>query len=109
MTFQPCVSVPLVLEYQQTLLKNRSDLALSATEVENVIDYLCLVGHRQKVFYLWRPVLSDPGDDMVLELAVAAESEYIVTYNSRDFLGAERLGVSVVSPSEFLNAIGEIQ
>lgn len=107
-TFQPCVSVPLILEYQQTLIRKQADLALSVAEIENVLDYLCLVGHKQKVFYLWRPILKDPRDDMVLELAVAAESEYIVSYNARDFQGAERFGVSIVSPMDFLKAIGEI-
>lgn len=106
--FQPCVSVPLILEYQQTLVGKQSDLALSVSEIESVLDYLCLVGHKQKVFYLWRPILRDPRDDMVLELAVAAESEYIVTYNARDFEGAERFDVSIVAPFDFLKAIGEM-
>ena len=83
-------------------------MALSISEIESVLDYLCLVGHKQKVFYLWRPILRDPKDDMVLELAVAAESEYIVTYNARDFKGAERFDVSIVSPVKFLKAIGEM-
>jgi len=108
MKFEPCISVPLILEYQQTLSQKRSDLALAASEIENVLDYLCLIGHKQKVFYLWRPILRDPRDDMVLELAVAAECEYIVTYNTRDFKGAERFGVSIVTSLDFLQAIGEI-
>ena len=106
--FELCISVPLILEYQQTLSQKRSDLALAASDIENVLDYLCLIGHQQKVFYLWRPVLRDPKDDMVFELAVAAECEYIVTYNTRDFKGAERFGVSIVPPINFLKAIGEI-
>lgn len=106
--FQPCVSVPLILEYQQILVGKQSDLALSISEIEDVLDYLCLVGHKQEVFYLWRPILRDPKDDMVLELAVAAESEYIVTYNARDFKGAERFDVSIVPPLDFLKAIGDM-
>ena len=106
--FEPCVSVPLILEYQQTLIQKQPDLALEVSEIESVLDYLCLVGHKQKVFYLWRPLLRDPRDDMVLELAVAAECEYIVTYNARDFQGAERFGISIVSSLDFLKVIGEI-
>lgn len=106
--FQPCVSVPLILEYQQILVGKQSDLALSISEIEDVLDYLCLVGHKQEVFYLWRPILRDPKDDMVLELAVAAESEYIVTYNARDFKGAERFDVSIVPPLDFFKAIGDM-
>ncbi len=106
--FQPCISVPLVLEYQQTLLEKISDLALSASEIESVLDYLCLIGHKQRIFYLWRPYVRDSRDDMVLELAVASESKYIVTYNRRDFRGSEHFGICVVSPHQFLTTIGEL-
>ena len=58
------------------------------------------------MFYLWRPVLSDPGDDHVLEAAVAGGCDGILTYNQRDFAGAERFGVRVITPKEFLFEIG---
>ena len=34
--------------------------------------FLLSVSHLQEVFYLWRPGLPDPDDDLILELAVAA-------------------------------------
>jgi predicted nucleic acid-binding protein len=46
---------------------------------------------------------------MVLELAVAGQCEYIVTYNQRDFHGAEQFGVKVISPKAFLKEIGELK
>jgi predicted nucleic acid-binding protein len=45
---------------------------------------------------------------MVLELAVAAGSRFIVTFNARDFAAAQSFGVRVVTPQEFLRAIGDI-
>ncbi len=39
---------------------------------------------------------------MVLELAVAAECDMIVTHNARDFGGAEQFGINVVDPGSFL-------
>ncbi|MGH9626845.1 MAG: PIN domain-containing protein [Bryobacteraceae bacterium] len=50
----------------------------------------------------------DPDDDFVLELAISAGCKYIVTYNQRDFSGAEAFGVQVVPPREFLRTIGEV-
>jgi len=47
-------------------------------------------------------------DDLVLELAVAAGCEGIVTYNLRDFAGAERFGVRIYPPREFLRLLEEV-
>ena len=55
-----------------------------------------------------RPQLKDPGDDMLLELAVTANCEYIITYNLNDFKGIEKFGVKPVTPKEFLQMIGEL-
>ena len=72
-----------------------------------MIDYLCMVGQRQRIHFLWRPILRDPKDDLVLELTVAADCQGIVTYNSRDFAGVEQFGLWVMKPGEFLARIGE--
>jgi len=61
-----------------------------------------------KFFFLWRPFLPDPKDDMVLELAVKAGCDSVVTYNIRDFAGIERFGVSAVTPANFLESIGAL-
>ena len=61
---------------------------------------------RQEVFFLWRPQLKDPGDDFVLEIAVAANCDAIVTHNLRDFAASSHLGVRALSPAQFLTVIG---
>ncbi len=43
---------------------------------------------------------------MVLELAVAAQCKYIVTFNQKDFKGANQFGLEIVNPKEFLQQIG---
>jgi predicted nucleic acid-binding protein len=67
------------------------------------------VAHLQEILFLWRPLLPDPKDDMILELAVAARCQTIVTYNLRDFLGADKFGVSVEEPGPFLARVGVLQ
>ena len=61
------------------------------------------------ILFLWRPILPDPKDDFVLELAVESRADFLITFNTKDFVGAERLGVRVISPREFLAIIGEAQ
>ena len=55
-----------------------------------------------------RPYLPDPDDDMVLELAVAAQCDFVVTYNMRDFVGVERFALRVIEPGAFLRHIGAL-
>jgi predicted nucleic acid-binding protein len=63
---------------------------------------------QNKVSSLWRPQLKDPGDDMVLELAVTAGCNYIITYNVNDFKGIENFGIKAITPKEFLELAGEL-
>jgi predicted nucleic acid-binding protein len=105
-SFEINVSVPLVLEYEDAL--SRPEFGFSPDEVRDVVDYLCAVANRHHVFFLWRPYLNDPKDDMVLELAVTAGCSDIVTFNQRDFQGTERFGVYAVRPVEFLRILGEV-
>jgi putative PIN family toxin of toxin-antitoxin system len=106
--FEVHLSVPLVLEYEEVCKRHVAATPLTEEEIEAILDYICKVAHHQPIFYLWRPFLKDPKDDMVLELAVAAGCDCIVTYNVRDFQGAEDFGVRVLTPKEFLQEIGEI-
>jgi putative PIN family toxin of toxin-antitoxin system len=102
------LSVPLVLEYSEVILRQRPNLGLSREEVDDLIDFYCSVGVQNEIFFLWRPLLRDPKDDMVLELAVKAGCESIITYNTRDFAGAEQFGLNLLEPSEYLRLIGEL-
>lgn len=104
--FEVSVSVGLVLEYESALGRIAP---LDEGNIDNVLDFVCSVANKPKVYYLWRPVLRDPNDDFVLEVAVAGGCEAIITFNKRDFAGAERFGIRVVSPREFLAEIGELK
>lgn len=104
--FEYFLSVALVLEYESAIKRAATGIKLSAEEKDHVLDFLCASGRHQKVHFLWRPQLKDPGDDMVLELAAAAGAEAIVTFNQADFKGSERFGVKIVSPQEFLRRLG---
>lgn len=107
--FEINLSVPLAIEYEaasKRLIGKKGNL--KASDIDDILDYVYAVANRRKVYYLWRPFLSDPKDDMVLELAVAAGCEIIVTYNKDDFKGVEQFGIRVLTAQEFLQKIGEL-
>ncbi len=103
--YEIALSVPLVLEYETTLLRHAQELGLSGAEATALVDYLCSVGAAQEIHFLWRPTLRDPRDECVLEVAVAAGCQAIVTHNTRDFTGAERFGVKILTPGQFLRRL----
>lgn len=103
--FTPAVSVPAFVEYRDALLRPENLLHRKAGKAEAFLDFLLSASHLQKIHFLWRPALSDPDDDLFLELAVAAQCAYIITHNIRDFRGAEKWGVSTVTPADFLRKI----
>jgi len=100
--FEIALSVPLVLEYEAVLVRHAAELNLSREAAVGVVDFLCSVAHRQDIHFLWRPSLPDPQDEFVLELAVAANCEAIITHNVRDFVGAKKFKPQVLTPSAFL-------
>lgn len=108
-SFQIALTVPLYLEYQAVLTRPENMTGASnRNDIFNFLRYLCSIAHQQKVFFLWRPRLGDPEDDMVLEAAIASQSRYIVTHNLRHFSDRdieEQFGITPVSPQAFLHLI----
>jgi putative PIN family toxin of toxin-antitoxin system len=104
------ISVPLILEYEDAAKRSLGQLTLTEDDIDDILNYVCRVAGHRKIYYLWRPFLRDPKDDLVLELAVTSNSQYIVTYNKDDLAGVEEnFGIRIVTPKEFLLEIGEIK
>jgi putative PIN family toxin of toxin-antitoxin system len=98
-------SVPLFLEYEAVVTRTEHVLASGGDEGEiiNVLDALAKTVQPILIRFLWRPVLRDANDDMVLEAAINGQANVIVTFNVKDFLPqASGMGLMVKTPSEFL-------
>jgi putative PIN family toxin of toxin-antitoxin system len=106
--FQMSISVPLVLEYESAAKRVSRLVGLTYSDIDDIVDYICKVAEHRDIYYLWRPFLKDPKDDMVLEVAVESESEFIVTHNVRDFTGIEQFGLQATTPKQLLEKIGEL-
>ncbi len=101
------ISVPVVLEYEDAIKREKSNIKFKKSEVDDFLDFICLIGEQRKIHYLWRPFLKDRKDDMFLELAVESGSDFIITFNKRDFEGVEKFGIKILTPKEFLKVIGK--
>lgn len=104
--FQLCLSIGLYTEWQSVLTREKNlPPDQTADDALGFLRYLASQAHLQEIHFLWRPFLSDADDDMVLELAFAAGCRYIVTHNVKDFHGSDELGVTAITPRDFLNMI----
>jgi len=94
------VSTALMMEYEAVLTRPEQLEAtgLSADETSAVLDALSAVAKPVVCWFLWRPQLRDPADEMVLETAVNGQAHCIVTFNLRHLEAAGKFGIRVVTP-----------
>ena len=106
--WQVNVSTPLLLEYEDVLKRPEMKDFVLESDVDVFLDGLCTIAEHQNIFYLWRLLAKDPNDAFILELAVRAGADFIITYNKKDFLAAESFGVKLATPKEFLQYVGDL-
>jgi predicted nucleic acid-binding protein len=78
---------------------------MSKSEIARVLNDLAAIARPVRPAFRWRPCLSDPGDDMVLETALNGNARAIVTFNQRDFVAAGNFNCSVILPKTALEQI----
>ena len=102
------ISVGVILEYE-AVMKREEHLAvagLTVADVDDLLDAFCIFAKPVMNHFRWRPVLTDPDDDLVLETAVNGGADAIVTFNLHDFRRAKTLfGILVERPSEALRRL----
>ncbi|MBS0398019.1 MAG: putative toxin-antitoxin system toxin component, PIN family [Proteobacteria bacterium] len=100
------ISVPLFTEYEDVLARPQVQrrCSLSSREQQVLFDAFRACTELVEVYYRWRPNLPDESDNHVLELAVAAGSATILTFNGRDFSRGELRfpDVAIRSPAQWL-------
>lgn len=101
-------SLPLAFEYEAVCLRaeHRRAAELTRSEVQLFINTLLALVEPVEIYFLWRPQLRDPGDEMVLEAAINGQADAIVTFNQRHYtVAARQFGIKVLRPIEALKGI----
>lgn len=107
--FQVALSVALYTEWQDVVCRpEHLPAGAKPSSAMAFLRYLASIAHLQDIHFLWRPFLRDPDDDMVLECAVAAGAQFIITHNIRDFQRSEQLHVRALTPRAFLNHLRDL-
>jgi putative PIN family toxin of toxin-antitoxin system len=99
------LSPALLFEYEEVATIHAKKFWSEPVRLTGLLDFLIANSNRPRISYSWRPILRDADDDMVVELAIAAQAGFIVTHNIRDFADAKRFGVGLLTPTEFLRKL----
>ena len=103
------VTPALMLQYEDAVRRPGNAPGLSAQDISDVLDAIYQQSHRQFVYFSWRPLSVDAGDDLVIEAAVAGSCDFIVSFNERHLRPARMFGIEVIQPADLLRLIGEIK
>lgn len=101
-------SVSLFAEYEAVCLRQEHRLAAGLTqeEVGAFLDGLASLVVPVEIHYNWRPQLRDVADEMVLEAAVNAGADVLVSFNHRHFAAAaSRFGLQLLLPGQLLRSL----
>jgi putative PIN family toxin of toxin-antitoxin system len=96
------LTVPLLLEYEEILTRERTALGLAPEDVVVIVDALAALMIHVATGPSGRPRLADPEDEHVVDAALAAGAAAIVTHNVRHFRGLETHGLRVLTPRQLL-------
>jgi putative PIN family toxin of toxin-antitoxin system len=99
------LSVPLIVEYEAVMTRSEHLKAsgLRAKDAGDLLDALVAVAEPVYPTFSWRPMLRDPDDDMVFEVAINGQADLLVTFNQGDSLpDVSQFKMALVSPREAL-------
>ena len=102
-----CVSNPLAYEYADVLSRKLSETRWK--KLKPVLGTLLSQARFTVIYYTWRPISPDPGDDQVIACGMNAGA-IVVTANVRDFQRAkESLGLEVITPVELVIQLASLR
>ena len=81
---------------------------MAESDIDDALDAILSRAGLHRLYFLWRPVAADPDDDLVMEAAIASHSDFVITFNKRDFPESRRFGIECLTPREFLILIKEL-
>jgi predicted nucleic acid-binding protein len=104
--WQSVITLALMYEYEDVARRPGNAPGLSPQDITNILNLIYQQSHRQLVWFSWRPLSPDPGDDAILEAAIAGGCDFVVSFNERHLRAAREFGIEVLKPADLLKLIG---
>ena len=104
--FVACVSNALAYEYTDVLARKLAPGRWR--RLQPMVGRLLAQARFVPVYFSWRPMSPDPGDDHIIDCAMNAGVP-VVTANVQDFcLAQQTLGLVVLTPMDFVRRLAQI-
>lgn len=105
---RPLVTTALFLEYESVLKRpeQRTAHGFTVQEIDSLMTEFAALSQAVEVHFLWRPMLSDLKDELVLEAAVNGRADALVTHNIRDFSAVfNRFNLDIIRPADLVERL----
>ncbi len=91
----------LLHEYEEILKAHATELGLTLADIDALLDAICARAEEWQLAPGWLPVLADPDDEPLVQLAYDSAARRIVTHNVRHLAPACALAIEILLPREF--------
>jgi putative PIN family toxin of toxin-antitoxin system len=95
----------LMFEYEEILNQSATSLSLSLDDIDQLLNAISARGEEWPLTHDWTPILNDPDDEPLVQLAQESSALVIVTHNTRHLQPAAKLGIQILRPRDFLSKL----
>ena len=102
------MSVALALADMRKAIGKReaNKLGIPDSAIDDIVDMLCNISRHHAIHFRLRPgTFRTPTTNSYWNSLSSPRCHFIVTHNIRDLQGAERFGIGVVTPGQFLGTM----
>jgi putative PIN family toxin of toxin-antitoxin system len=95
----------LLYEYEEILKREVASLLVNLIDIDQILNAVSARAEEWSLTHDWEPVLTDPDDEPLVQLAHESRVMRIVTHNTRHLKPGATLGIQILKPKEFLTML----
>ena len=99
------ISNHLLYEYEEVLKRQCVVTGFRLEDVDELLNAICARSEEWPLSREWQPMLPDPDDEPLVQLAVESGAMAIITHNVRHLQPAAVLNIQILKPNEFLTIL----
>jgi predicted nucleic acid-binding protein len=99
------VSNHLLFEYEEVMKRGAAALGLGSHDIDELLNALCARAEEWPLKHGWEPILPDPDDEPLVQLAHESGALRLISHNIRHLRPAAEMGIQILKPGEFLRIL----